>query len=75
MPIELLIDSSSANDMKKSGSSRPACSAALAGESLRHLARRPGSWPNSDVPPTSSRTNALRYITQLRSPRRHHELT
>jgi len=31
--------------------------------------------PKSDVPATSKSTNALRYMTQLRSPRRHHEPT
>src|SRR2546423_3617174 len=75
MPIELLIDSSSANDMKNSGSSRPACRACPPANRCATWPAWPGSLPNSDVPPTSSSTNALRYITQLRSPRRHHELT
>ncbi len=75
MPIELLIDSSSAKDMKKRGSNSPACSAAPPAKRAATWPAGPGSCPNSDVPATSSSTNALRYITQLRSPRRHHELT
>src|SRR5207245_6043963 len=60
MPIELLIDSSSANDMKKRGSSRPAWSACAPANRCATWPACPGSWPNSEVPPTSSSTNALR---------------
>src|SRR4029077_5937947 len=75
IPMELLIDSRSANDMKNRGSRSPACSACPPAKRWATWPAAPGSWPNSDGPPTSRRTNALRYITQLKSPRRHHELT
>src|SRR4029077_15728972 len=75
IPIELLIDSSRANDMKNSGSSNPACRAAPPVRRCANWPATPGSCPKSEVPATSRRTKAFRYITQLKSPRRHHELT
>ena len=75
MPMELLIDSSSANDMKKRGSRRPACNALPPAIRCATCPATPGSWPNNEVAATRSRTNAFRYSTQLRSPRLHQELT
>ena len=75
MPMDVLIDSSSAKDMKNRGRSSPAWSAAVPAKRLATWPAGPGSWPNSEVAATSKSTNAFRYKTQLRSPRRHHELT
>ena len=50
-------------------------SAALPANRCATWPATPGSCPNSEVAATSSSTNALRYMTQLRSPRRHQELT
>jgi len=70
-----LIDSRSAKDMKKRGSRRPASRLAPRGIRPASAPRLAGALPKSDTPPTRRSTNAFRYITQLRSPRRHQELT
>ena len=61
--------------MKKSGSSRPASRLAPCGIRAANDPRPAGALPKSETPATSINTKAFRYITQLRSPRRHQELT